>query len=1154
MEVLSKIIALILVGVLIFLLPLQYLFGHQLLLFDTYAEDEVINLVDDMREKSFLDIDMYEGFLKKLKATGVSYDIELEHAKPKAGSDMASIDAISGVLVASKDLQYLPSLNKPDDYEDTDIGKEQASTEKRYDTAIDVLPPASGRETASKILVDETPDLISENTSINPVKTNTLYLRKEPVLQDNEITSLATHTHTEDCYKGHNHQASGEKLGYRCPDNAPLTLNYSSSYGQHFGFYCSVCGKEIAVIEHSYDGYYQSYGVKGARYTYRYNTTGMYTQMITEFAHSLTAEHPNWTGDVRAQTVFNQLNSQYVIPSNVPKTYDELYRQYPILLENTNWVTNNQGLVVQGVNPEYKSQAPYNCTAYNHAGNTVTLMNETGYSLISGKEYPKLTLATYQCSADGKQIVHAYTSNWAGYVTGDNTFLVEGVNVQAKSQQAVASIKTYASANGLPQVYVGQYDIAFIMAMYKSNLTTAGYNVVLLENTGYANGARTLPDYSTNYYKINLFPRNASAIPHYLLTSEDTAPYCDQVVTSISATNPIQTVDKGGSIVTTATASYLDGHGAMVNCTSNFNSNLIGAQTVTLTYSGLVGNAKTTGTRTCTVNVTVKETNIPASLTVTPSSYSVYNGSEPTYTVIVTYTNGSTKPLTSGYSISGWSIGYGIKSVTFGYTENGKNVTAIISITVKPNIVNIEITPFEQTVERYKEPAFSVKAWYEDGSYSYASGYTTNGFDKKNIGVQNVTIQYNENSITRKGSANVIVTPMTITCSICGNVYFLDENDFDQGCPICKATVTGIQVSPAYLSQSRNEPLAISVTATYADGHTEEVTGWTSNYDSSRSGSQLVMVTYLGNYAYVNVNVVDEKNCNICGFAYTLNPDGTDPGCPVCKEYLVSISATPDTQTVEQGEDISLAVMGLYRDGHSAEVFGWSSSFNKELAGEQQITVYYQNLTCSTRVNVVSEDEVQCAICGSYYNYRDYPWGCPSCAGTITRIEAKLLSGGTETPYGEALDLSIILNYRDGHREMVYSGWQDNFDPFVLGEQTVTISYTDIFNNATSCTLVIVVSNSLTKIVCENGHVYFAEDAECPYCAANNGKLIDLYSDCFFTDEIINELYESGIYYFSEGDYIAIKVTMRTEGTIYSMGRFRKKEGITPITYGGEVA
>ena len=98
-------------------------------------------------------------------------------------------------------------------------------------------------------------------------------------------------------------------------------------------------------------------------------------------------------------------------------------------------------------------------------------------------------------------------------------------------------------------------------------------------------------------------------------------PTCSSVVTCISPINQSQTVYKGGMIDTTATATYLDGSTGTVSCTaSSFNANTLGDQTVTLTYSGLVGNAKTNGTRTCTLKVTVLDINISVGITNSISS------------------------------------------------------------------------------------------------------------------------------------------------------------------------------------------------------------------------------------------------------------------------------------------------------------------------------------------------------------------------------------------------------------------------------------------------------------------------------------------------------------------------------------------------------
>jgi len=979
MEVLSKIAAILLVIILVTLLPIQYLMGHQLSLFGNYVEDETIQLVNDIREKSYLDENMYEKFLQDISKTGLMYDIEIEHAVPNKGGDTTSSKSLPGVLVASTSLNSLPvvteslSICEGEIIGAGEIMAENNDLKKPNDGSI-LSIPFNNLAARKGLPFCKEPSMAMQPFSLSRPEFGTG--------EDEVIQSLSTHTHTDACYAGHNHEASGCTYGYVCHEGSNLVLERVESGAITTIYYkCSVCGKVVATAGRAFGSGYNWYAFQSL-----YRTLSGTYEMVARGGYYYSGGHTS--GDIWTIDAFTVAENYYWRVSR-SISYKQLYSDFPQLAER------------------------------------------------------------------------------------------------------------------LPEEYAYKFDLN--------------------------------PPFTCPY-------------------ANDTNPICNQVVTSITPDDPTQTVDKGGSIITTATATYLDGHTGTVNCTSNFNPNLAGTQNVTLTYTGLVGNAKTTGTRSCTVSATVKENNIPSYLTVTPFSYSVYHGSEPSYLVTVTYENGSVKTITNGYTKTGWSSGYGTKNVTFSYSENGRTVTKTVTITVKANVSVITAEPTSQTIERYKSPVFTVTAQYEDGTKYTVYDYTISGFDNTVIGNQSVTLRYTENSIVKSCSATVTVTPLKGICSVCGNVYYFDANDFDQGCPVCKSTVSYIQVSPSYVTVTRGGTLDITVTAVYLDGHTETVTGWNSNLDTNRLGSQLVMVTYMGKYAYVAVTVVDKKVCGNCGSIYLLNEDGTDPCCPNCKESLISISATPTTQTVDQGEDISLTVTAAYHNGNSEVVTGWGTSYNANATGEQNVTVYYKNKLCSVKVTVISEEEVQCAICGTYYNNRENPFGCPVCAATLTGIEASLIGGGTKTGYGKTLELAVILTYRDGDKVLVYSGYQDNFDPNVLGEQTVTVSATDRYGNTVSCVITVIVADLSEQATCENGHLYYSSEGECPYCAALNNGAISLYSECHYTDEILDDLYSDGRYYFSAGDYVTIKVTMKTKRTIYPVGLFRKSEGITPITYGGEVA
>jgi hypothetical protein len=238
-----------------------------------------------------------------------------------------------------------------------------------------------------------------------------------------------------------------------------------------------------------------------------------------------------------------------------------------------------------------------------------------------------------------------------------------------------------------------------------------------------------------------------------------------------------------------------------------------------------------------------------------------------------------------------------------------------------------------------------------------------------------------------------------------------------------------------------------------------------------------------------------------------------------------------------------------------AAVTGWESDFNGNKPGNQLVTVFYHNKSCTVNVTVISEFMRTCSICGNTYNFRDYPFGCPVCASTLAGISAVLKNGGTRAPYGKPLDLAVVLTYRDGHKLQAFSGWTDNFNPFTLGLQTVTVRYSDTYGNTVSCTLTVDVVNKGEAVTCENGHLYYPDETGgvCPYCTMMNGKETEGLYNCTFTDEILDTLYTDGIYRFQPGDYVTIKVTIDIKGSIYSFGLFGRKEDKREISYGGEV-
>ncbi len=654
---------------------------------------------------------------------------------------------------------------------------------------------------------------------------------------------------------------------------------------------------------------------------------------------------------------------------------------------------------------------------------------------------------------------------------------------------------------------------------------------------------------------------DASGTRYSISLQENNTPICSTVVTSLIASLPTQTVKKGNSIVTTATATYLDGHTGTVNCNvSGYSPNQTGTQTVTLTYSGLVTNAKTTGTKTCSTVVTVQEDNIPSFFTVTLSSPTVYNGTEPSYTVVLTYTSGATKTLTSlEYTRTGWTTGYGNKTVTFSYSQNGITISKSVTITVLPNLTGLSVTPASQTIKRYTNANITVTASYEDGTNkTILNGYTVTGFNNNNLGIQSATVSYTENGITRSNTTTLTVTKLTTICPICGTNYELDNKDIDLGCPVCSALAASIIVAPTYINVHQGEELPITVTVLYQNGRSAMVTGWISNYNPYLFGIHEVKVEYQGLSTYIMVETSSaEAVCLICGNLYNHNSDGTDPGCPICKNVMTSINVLENNIVIEKHHSLPITVEATYKDGHKVIISDWITYFISDTVGSYEATVYSGTLTDKVNVKVIDNNLIICSYCGLEYDKTDYLYGCPLCSKTIIGIEASLRNGGTQILCKSQINLQIVLLFKDTRRKLILSGYEvSGFNSDILGFQSVHITY-DTF----STTLTVEVIPSPVKMTCPNKHEYYLnEDGSnpgCPYCDSTDKDAAVFYFVTIFTNEIVETLYRDGIIYISEGDYLTVTITQKDASIRSRLKKmfFGTNSGIAKKRYmfGGEV-
>ena len=349
-------------------------------------------------------------------------------------------------------------------------------------------------------------------------------------------------------------------------------------------------------------------------------------------------------GDV---TAMNIMNAAYY-ETDATLTYEQLFSKYALVydragmsLSGFNYIGNKKSVLTPLYNLQQGTNSSYMLTLY--SPETYNTRIELGYIQYDNSN----TVYTISVHTPDLQTYY-YTCTYNGYETYSSglswvkTLVLNTLNQRVFVEWHWAP-SYYYSVNYIPSYYTVQ-DVIEEISPYITNIAS------LL-------GITWSP-----------LPKNCG------ISVEDNNPICNQVVTSISATNPVQNVKVGENIITTVTANMLDGSTKTIICTSNYNPTQMGTQAVTLTYTGLIGNAKTSGTITCTVNVTVNPNTLPSSLSVIPSSTTVYNGVEPSYSVTVYYDNGTSKGLTPAqYSKTGWSIGPGTKTVNFSYPrESGR--------------------------------------------------------------------------------------------------------------------------------------------------------------------------------------------------------------------------------------------------------------------------------------------------------------------------------------------------------------------------------------------------------------------------------------------------------------------------------------------------
>jgi len=233
--------------------------------------------------------------------------------------------------------------------------------------------------------------------------------------------------------------------------------------------------------------------------------------------------------------------------------------------------------------------------------------------------------------------------------------------------------------------------------------------------------------------------------------------------------------------------------------------------------------------------------------------------------------------------------------------DGGKKTIVDITVTTQPDKIEYNIG------EELNLTGMVVTAAYSDGSTQVVSDYTVSGFVSSTAGQKTVTVTYEDNSAT----FTVTVLPEAIT--------------------IVGIAVTNSPNKTQYDTGEELNTVGLVITATYSDGSTLQVTGYTaSGFDSSTAGEKTVTVTYNGKTATFTITV----------------------------RQIVSITITtlPNKTVYGKGDTLDtygLVVTAAYIDGLTQQITGYTTSgFNSSTEGEKTITVTYNSKSASFTVIV----------------------------------------------------------------------------------------------------------------------------------------------------------------------------------------------------------
>lgn len=277
---------------------------------------------------------------------------------------------------------------------------------------------------------------------------------------------------------------------------------------------------------------------------------------------------------------------------------------------------------------------------------------------------------------------------------------------------------------------------------------------------------------------------------------------------------------------------------------------------------------------------------------------------------------------------------------------------------------------------------------------------------------------------------------------------------------ICSKLVHNIVPTHPVQTVATGDPLITTVIAYHPDGSTTVVISTSSFSTLDIIQDKTVTLTYtyiIDGVSYtktctVVVSVVPRSKTCTNGHIYNLSVDGSDPGCPYCREWLRMLEILiPETGslTIYKGTTLienEVTLLATYLDGRTEVLTtGYIDNLDNNYIGTQTVTISYKgkyvNLTVITKRNFK-----RCSVCDRFFELYpdDTSPGCPYCASRIP-----VFTGNIMEYHNKNYEKEIIKELYEGTGIYYFSN-ADYFEVSVrnknrsLGERLLSAVYKNI--------------------------------------------------------------------------------------------------------------